>query len=162
MKHKVKVLWVEDGAFAELSQLAVPLYTTGDYNLVIAEDASEGFRQLMGKEFDAVIMDIRLPPGNDPYFLDLYYKRNKSKVAARLGMAVLKRALSPSAENTRAWIRPERFGVYTVESRREMAEELDALGVKVYYQKTELTSRGDLIKIVEEIVESSRQKKGAR
>jgi DNA-binding NarL/FixJ family response regulator len=159
---KLKVLWVEDGAFSDLAQLSAPLYVSGDYNLVIAEDASEGFRYLMDKEFDAVVMDIRLPPGSDPYFSNLYFNRGVTKVAARLGMAVLERALRPSAENARAWIRPERFGVYTVESSREVAEELDALGVKVYYQKTARTPRDVLVKIVEEIVEAARRKRGAR
>jgi hypothetical protein len=162
MKRKVKVLWVEDGAFAELSLLSAPLYTTSDYDLVIAEDASEGFRYLMAREFDAVVMDIRLPPGNDPYFLELYFNQRESKVAARLGMAVLERALRPSAENARAWIKPERFGVFTVESSKELKEELDSLGVTTFVQKTERIRRDVLIKLVEEIVGSSRREGGAR
>lgn len=159
---KRKILWVEDGAFSELSHLAAALYVTGDYNLVIAENASEGFRHLMDKEFDAVIMDIRLPPGSDPYFLELYFSNRESKIASRLGMAVIERALKSSAEKARAWIRPERFGVYTVESGGEVAEELGALGVEIFYQKTTKTSRDFLIHIIEEIVESARQKRGAR
>src|SRR5438105_597952 len=133
---KRKVLWVEDSAFSDLTVLAGALYMTGDYNLVVAANASDGFRYIMEKEFDAVIMDIRLPPGNDPYFESLYNSSQGSKTSARLGIAVLERALKPSAENARAWISPERFGVLTVESRREVKEELVALGVNVYYQKT--------------------------
>ena len=57
---KRKVLWVEDNAFSDLTALAGALYVTGDYNLVVASDASDGFRYLMQKEFDAVIMDIRI------------------------------------------------------------------------------------------------------
>ncbi len=159
---KRKVLWVEDGAFSDLTALAGALYMTGDYNLVVAANASDGFRYLLEKEFDAVIMDIRLPPGNDPYFERIYNSSQGSRTSARLGIAVLKRALKPSAENARAWIRPERFGVFTVENRIEVAGELDALGVKVYYQKTTRMPKDVLVEIVEEIMKASRQKRGAR
>lgn len=159
---KRKVLWVEDGAFSDLTYLAGPLYTSGDYNLIVALDASEGFRYLMEKEFDAVIMDIRLPPGTDPYFVKLYNVSSESKNAARLGMAVLERVLEPSGEVMPEWIKDYRFGVFTVEGGKEVKEELDSLGVTVFVQKTTRTPRDVLIKIVEEIVKSARRKEGAR
>lgn len=153
---KRKVLWVEDGAFSDLTVLTGALYMTGDYNLVIATNASDGFRYLMEKEFDVVIMDIRLPPGNDLYFQNLFNSNLRSRTSTRLGIAVLERALKPSAENARAWISPERFGVFTVESREEIEEDLDGLGIKVYYQKTARMPQDVLVEIVEEIMRPTR------
>jgi CheY-like chemotaxis protein len=159
---KRKILWVEDGAFSDLTYLAGPLYASGDYSLVIASDASQGFRYLKEKEFDAVIMDIRLPPGNDPYFVNLYNISRESKNAARLGMAVLERVLKPSGEAMPGWIKAERFGVFTVESSKEVMDELDSMGVTVFVQKTTRTPRDVLIKIAEVIMEASRRKRSVR
>lgn len=159
---KRKILWVEDGAFSDLIDTVGPLYASGDYNLVVAPDASQGFRYLMEKEFDAVIMDIRLPPGKDPYFVNIYNVSGESKTAARLGMAVMERVLKPSGEAIPEWVKAERFGVLTVESSVEVRAELDSLGVKVYRQKTARTPRDILINIAEEIMEASRRKRGAR
>ena len=75
---------------------------------------------------------------------------------------MLERALKPSAENARAWIRPERFAVFTVESRGEVEQELDALGVTAYYQKKTRMPRDVLVEIVEGIMKASRQKRGGR
>lgn len=159
---KSRVLWVEDGAFSELMPLSSPVYTSGDYDLVIALDASEGFRYLMEKKFDAVIMDIRLPPGRDPYFIERYKNWNASKGSARLGLALLHRILKPSeGQKIPAWITPEHFAVFTVEGNTELEHELKYLGIKVYYQKAETINKLTLIEIIEKVRKVVRQKKEA-
>jgi len=154
---KHNVLWIEDGAFAEMSQMSAPIYVSGKYDLVIAENATEGLQQLMreDKEFDTIIVDIRLPPGDDETFLKLYYDRNESKVAARLGLALLKRVLKDGEKNQ---ILPhhreaKRFGIFTVEGHGELVDDLKALkleNLKVF-QKKETNSKDTLREIIEDI-----------
>jgi hypothetical protein len=156
---KHNVLWVEDGAFAEMSQMSAPIYVSGKYDLVIAENATEGLRELMqkDKEFDTIIVDIRLPPGDDEDFLKLYYNRNENKVAARLGLSLLKRVLKD--EDSQIPLRhkeAKRFGIFTVEGPAELVDDLKALdleNVKVY-QKKETHSKDTLLEIIEDIKSS--------
>ena len=154
---KHNVLWIEDGAFAEMSQMSAPIYVSGKYDLVIAETATEGLQELMrtDKEFGTIIIDIRLPPGDDKDFLKIYYDKNESKVAARLGLALLKRVLKDEENNL---VPPhhrdvKRFGIFTVEGHGELVDDLKALelqDIKVY-QKTEMNSKDTLREIIEDI-----------
>jgi hypothetical protein len=155
--EKHNVLWIEDGAFAEMSQMSAPIYVSGKYDLVIAENAPEGLQQLMrkDKEFGTIIVDIRLPPGDDEQFLKIYLDKNESKVAARLGLALLKCVLT-DVENSLIpshHKEAKRFGIFTVEGRGELADDLKALnleGVKIY-QKTETNDKDTLHQIIEDI-----------
>lgn len=154
---KHKVLWIEDGAFAEMSQMSAPIYVSGQYELVIAENATEGLQELTqtDKEFGTIIVDIRLPPGDDEEFLKIYYDANESKVAARLGLALLKRVLKDGEKNN---IPPhhrdvKRFGIFTVEGQGELVDDLEKLkleNIRVY-QKTEKNSKDSLREIIEDI-----------
>jgi len=155
--EKHNVLWIEDGAFAEMSQMSAPLYVSGKYDLVIAETATEGLQQLQrtDKKFDTIIVDIRLPPGEDDKFLKLYYDRNESKVSARLGLALLKRVLKDGEENE---VPPnhreaKKFGVFTVEGFSELVDDLKELDLEDLRvrQKTEMNSKDTLREFIEEI-----------
>lgn len=154
---KHNVLWIEDGAFAEMDRMSAPIYVSGEYDLVIAIDATEGLHALMrsDKEFDTIIIDIRLPPGEDPEFLKLYYNRGESKVAARLGLALLELVLKDGEKNQ---IPPhhreaQRFGIFTVEGPGELEDDLKALELEdlKVYQKRETNSKYMLREIIEDI-----------
>ena len=43
---KKKVLWVEDSARLELRNLLGPVFISGDYDLNLAEDATDAIRKL--------------------------------------------------------------------------------------------------------------------
>lgn len=138
---KPKVLWIEDGALVEVSNLAGPIYTSGKYDLVIALDASDGVRKLRQTEFDVVIVDIRIPPGDDPKWINLFSQLGFNKIQARLGRELLYSCLKPSEAKVKLgeipkWVSPERFGILTVESYREVENDLEKLGIQVYQQKT--------------------------
>jgi CheY-like chemotaxis protein len=153
MKHKV--LWIEDGAFAEMQKMSAPIYVSGKYDLVIAIDATEGLQQLKqkAKQFETIIVDIRLPPGTDAEFQKIYKDRNESRTASKLGLTLLRRVLKEGAKNDipKYHREPQKFGIFTVEGYTELQPELDHLGVSVYHQKTELYERSKLRDIIEEI-----------
>ena len=154
---KHNVLWIEDGAFTEVEHMSAPLYVSGKYDLVIAENATEGLQALMrtDKKFDTIILDIRLPPGEDEKFLTLYKNRKESKIAARLGLSLLKRVLKEGEENQIPLHHREakRFGIFTVEGRGELAHDLKELDLETLkvYQKTERNSKDTLREIIEDI-----------
>jgi DNA-binding NtrC family response regulator len=71
---KIKVLWVEDSARLDLPHLAAPIYMDGNYDLVVAETVSDGIAHIQNENFDAIIVDIRIPPGDDPRWIKQYHK----------------------------------------------------------------------------------------
>lgn len=153
MKHKV--LWIEDGAFAEMKIMSSPIYVSAKYDLVIAIDATEGLKYLRqsDKQFETIIVDIRLPPGNEQAFLQLFKEKGESRPAARLGLALLKRVLKNGKNDDipRVHREPRRFGVFTVEGYGELKTDLQELGIEVYHQKGESNDKFKLRDIIEEI-----------
>lgn len=135
--------------------MSAPIYVSGKYDLVIAIDATEGLQQLRqeAKQFETIIVDIRLPPGTDPEFQKIYKDRNESRTASKLGLALLRRVLKEGERNKipKHHREPRKFGVFTVEGYTELQAELRHLGINVYHQKMELYERSKLRDIIEEI-----------
>lgn len=124
---KPRVLWVEDNALTDLHHMVAPIYADGQYDLIIAVDVSDGIRKMAQHEFDVVIIDIRLPPGSEKPWKDLYVKRGQSKRTAKLGWCLLYSLLSPRTawiklDRIPSWITAGRFWIFTVEPREEIDE----------------------------------------
>jgi hypothetical protein len=149
------VLWIEDNAYTENTQLAAPVFLSGEYDLTIALSATEGTERLRTAIFEAVIVDIRIPPGEDERFWRPYYKVNHDNKAARLGLELLRFVLDgEGAEND---FPPEardksRYGVLSVESGDEFRAALDSLGVAVYRDRARGGDPELLLKMIEEII----------
>lgn len=159
-----KVLWIDDGALGELSELLGPIVVDGSYDLAIATNASDGIARIMQTEFAAVIVDIRLPPGNDKNWTSVYYDTGENKSAGRLGLLILRSLLKPENSkiklNIPSWVRPDVFGVFTVENRREVETELDELSVKVFRQKNINPSNTTLLDLVKEVITAHERELG--
>lgn len=157
MKQKKKVLWIEDGSRYDLADLAAPVIMDGGYDLDVAEDASEGIAKLFETEYDAVIVDIRIPPGNGEAWVKLYERSGKEKVSARLGRHFLYSILGHKEAEIRLderpkWIKPEKIGVLSVESHLELNGDLNNLTISVYYQKQANTPEDILLTIIKDIL----------
>lgn len=151
---KSKVLWIEDDSLKDLTEQLGPIYVDGRHDIVIALDATTGFRYLLDHEFSAVIVDIRLGPGDDPKWIDIYTGSRKDNAAARLGLHVLREVLGLREIPT--WIRPSLFGVFTVESRGEVEEDLRELGINMdfYRHKSkDTTDSYTLLELIDAITE---------
>jgi len=152
-----RALWIEDAAFTEAAEMAAPIYDSGTFELVIAGDATEAIRCIMESEFDAVIVDIRLYPGSDPVWIEMYDEAGSHVDGARLGIPLLHHLLNekrrrPDIAN---WVGPEKFGVLTVENRREVEHDLEQLGITHFRQKTADSAETILLDLIEEIVNAS-------
>lgn len=137
---KPRILWVEDSARFELANLLGPIYASNKYELVLAEDATTATRHLQTAPFDAVIMDIRIPPGRDRHWVQYYERNGADKATAQLGLTLLSWLLQNSEENRSdkrppAWVRPERIAVFSVEERYEIGEKLLELGIQIFEEK---------------------------
>lgn len=157
MGEKHRVLWIEDGARHDLPELAAPVYMDGNYDLIVAESASEGESYMLGEKFDVIIVDVRLPPGDDPRWADLYRRAGSDKVAARLGLKLLYSLLgSPRAEvvpeRHPLWVSPHRIGILTVESQTELEADLEELSIGVFTQKNAAMPETVLLDLIREVL----------
>jgi hypothetical protein len=163
MAQKRRVLWVEDGARYDLVNIAAPVYMHGKYDLVIAEDASSGIACLLKDIFDAIIVDIRIPPGNDKDWINLYKMSAVNKISARLGLDFLYTILgNPNAkinlgDKRPAWITPAKVGVLTVESQLELDDHLKRLQITVYYHKRVEMPEEILLNLIENILAQAKR-----
>jgi CheY-like chemotaxis protein len=159
MKHKV--LWIDDGALGDLPDLIGPVHVDGGYDLEIAVDATEGIEKVSREQFDCIIVDIRLPPGDDERWIKIYNHPEKNKDAARLGLLVLRSLLDPPRSEIKvkgiSWhIRPEIFGVLTVENQSEVEKDLNELKIAVYHQKNRKPSVTTLLDLIRKVMARSR------
>ena len=153
------VLWIEDGAEFELASLAAPVFVDGQYDLYVASNITAGLGQLSKREYRVVIVDIRLPPGEDLQWTTLYKKAGQQKSAAALGLKLLKSVLGADAEvklkTIPAWLTPDRIGVFTVERFGDLKESLDALDIRFFRQKTADMPPTALLDLIKQIHTSS-------
>lgn len=137
--NRPRALWIEDGARSELSHLSGPVLYDGRIELVLAEDLTTAVEYILEEEFDAVIVDVRLPPGDDPYWKELHRRAGHDKVHAELGLQLLRWLLGPGDPGTLpeppAWMSPKRVAVFSVDCRTEITSLLEELGIEVVQQK---------------------------
>ncbi len=94
MPRRQRVLWIEDKTQLELAFLVPPVLLDGRYELEVAHDATEAVSLLADPkargEFDLLIFDLDLPPGEWDIFADFYkrYER-RGEEPAMLGLELL-------------------------------------------------------------------------
>jgi len=138
--------------------MAAPVYMDGKYDLFIAEDASSGMAYLLKDTFDAIIVDIRIPPGMDKDWINLHKKSGADKVSARLGLDFLYTILGDQdaeinlGDSRPRWITPTKIGVLTVESQLELDQHLKRLQITVYQQKRAETPEEILLELIQKIL----------
>lgn len=137
---KPRVLWIEDSARSELSSLVGPIYFCGKFDFNLAEDVTRAVRFLETKQFDVLIIDIRLPPGSDAYWIDLYRQADSNRAQAHLGLSLISWLVGADNKSygraAPEWVKTSRIGVFTVESWNEIGDHLTRFGIKKYKQKT--------------------------
>jgi hypothetical protein len=164
---RTKFLWIEDNAATDMRYLLGPIFSDGRFEAVIALNVADGLQRLMEREYTAIVVDVRLPPGNDPQWSKLYNDYGKNKGAARLGLELIKTLLNaPDCQiklpRRATWLKseqlPGRFGVLTVDHEPEVLSTLAALKLKPEHikQKTVRTPARTLLDIVAKITDQAR------
>lgn len=154
--NKPSVLWIEDSARFELRSLVGPLLFSGQYDFNLAEDVTSAMYFLRIKEYAAVIVDIRLPPGTDPQWRTHYRSAGANKVQSQLGLKLLywllRKDPSIHPETPPAWLKPHHVGIFTVESQKEIQKDLDALSIAVFKQKSAGLPDTILLDLIQELL----------
>ncbi len=137
---KTPVLWVEDSARFELANFMGPIYASRKYELTLAEDATAATRYLHTIKFDAIIMDIRIPPGRDRHWSALYQRAGSDKTTAQLGLVLLTWLLRHDYFNSNGLlkpipVKPSQVGVFSVEGELEIGRQVKDLGISVFLEK---------------------------
>ncbi|MEM9492688.1 MAG: hypothetical protein AAGC55_26305 [Myxococcota bacterium] len=142
-RQKRRILWVEDSARFELAGLLGPIYASRRYDLTLAENASSAAEYLRHRRFDAMVVDIRIPPGAHRYWLAIYKQRDSDRTNAKLGLELLDWLLGGTHSGTEgrsrirtaaparpSWlVSANHIGVFSVESRVEVGAPRDRRGV---------------------------------
>ena len=157
-----KVLWIEDNADNDLYHLTSPVYIDGRYQLDIATNASEAYYYLNKRGYDVIIVDIRIPPGKDPQWQTKHdvLMRNKHANSNRLGLELLRSIFDENEEQPSLEIdqnmKPERYGVFTVERHEELESDLTRLNLHSlkYRRKNAMMPHTALLDFITEVSES--------
>jgi hypothetical protein len=158
---KRRVLWIEDSGYNENVALTSPVTHSGRYDMLTVMSATDGLRELARIEYDAIIVDIRIIPGEDPRWIKEYVSRGRGDKTARLGLRLLEIVLGQPGgiwhdhyvlESAR---RPLKYGVLTVEAKESLQAELDQYGVIAYRAKHAGVSRRLLLELIDEVVKNS-------
>ena len=156
MATRQSVLWIEDSARLELRNLCGPVYLSGKYDFSLAEDVTAAVRQMSIKKFDALIVDVRLPPGTDPTWRKLYLDSSKKQVQAQLGLQLLRwmicKDLTIHSAPPPDWIDPNRIAVFSVESQ-EIRLTLDELGIEISATKTPGLKDNALLELIDRLMD---------
>lgn len=138
------VLWIEDQVDNDLPDVYAAAVAAG-YSLTIATDATSALHALATKQFDYVIVDIRIEPGADPRWQNYYYDQcTGNSTIARLGIQLLRSIwnanpekgleLAPAERDKLAWLTPARVGLFTIESLEEVKRDLEDLKLPESHQ----------------------------
>lgn len=159
MSPKPRVLWIEDSARFELRNLVGPLFFSGKFDFNLAEDVTTAMHFLQAKPYDALIVDVRLPPGIDNTWRNLYQQTGFDKVHAQLGLKLLRWLIARDAsiypEPPPDWITPHKIAVFTVESKQEIQQHLDDLGIRIFKQKSAGLADTVLLDLIDELIAQS-------
>jgi len=161
---KRRVLWIEDSAHNENARLSSPVYLSGRYSLTTVLTATDGMEALADEVYDAIIVDIRILPGDHKRWISEYTDRGNSLKAARLGLKLLEVVLNGSAGS---WCsRPlkdaareaHRFGVLSVEAKESLAADLARLNVTAYRNKNAAANSRVLLELFDEVITRTPQR----
>jgi hypothetical protein len=167
-----RVLWIEDDAHFDLTSLTGPIYASMDYNLDVVIDVTSALELIQEEEYDAVIVDIRLVPGTDRRWIDLYNgntadrQSRLSKLEQQLGIQILYSLFESQLKDTTpavplgwehrpAWIQVERFAVFSVEDEamlRPFLSKFDPDEKIKYLKKSASLSYDALLKLIQEVI----------
>jgi len=114
------------------------------------------------KEYDAIILDMRLPPGIDDYWIRIYQEKGEDKADARLGLVLadwLFNGRSGFPVKGPEWIKPHHIGVFTVENDPALHSRLDYLKIKIFQHKVAGLPDTILVEMINKIIEQNPEPK---
>ena len=136
MARKCRVLWIEDEATHNLKHLYSPLITSIKHDLTLSVTTSEAMHYLRNEEYDVVVFDLRIDPGKDQVWVNLYNRLIQPQTngfvrPVRLGLHLLFNLLGvykkdsiyyvPIQSDVQTKFRLNKLGVLSVDDWREIS-----------------------------------------
>jgi hypothetical protein len=154
------VLWVEDGAIAEAKEFTIPVYNSGAYDLTIALTITDAIREMQARSFNAVVVDIRMEPGDLEPWKTLHSKAGNNKGNARLGLKFLHSLFRKGHDDIplpplKQEIALNRFGVLSIENSIDIEKEFPEFKQMIYKRKSVQCSKTVLLELVEAILKNT-------
>lgn len=161
IKMTKNVLWMEDNALIDLQEFTPAILLNNRYNLDFALDSSMAENMLKDKEYDVIIVDIRLMPGNGIKWNKLYNDKGGNHISARLGLWLMYGYLKPEEspiiiEDIPSWINEKIIGILTVEKLAELSPHLKILNIEDDQYRNKKSDPNILLELIEHIL--SREK----
>ncbi|MFN0035014.1 MAG: hypothetical protein ACKVUS_08110 [Saprospiraceae bacterium] len=143
----IKLLWIDDNLDHDLAEFRIALRMHGGISPDFARNASEAYARLLKKTYDVVIFDLRLPPGPDDMWDDLY-KAGEQK----FGFVLLEKIhLNTGSEGERFNINGTKFGVFSIEPSLENSKLFQPpinLLPDNFKEKVDAVDKNDFIKFI--------------
>lgn len=159
LPSRIQVLWIEDEALYQLNELLGPvLYRHRQYHLDLAVNASEAQQKLCesNNNYDVIIVDMRIPPGEAPTWKDIYRKQGNDKNKARLGAYLIEWMLDQSNGWGQDLPRPQnkipatQIAIFSAEEPKAIQNLLD-YGIQVYQPKDSNYPDNILLEIIQRV-----------
>lgn len=159
MRKIVKVLWIDDGAKAELSPLAIPVLLNQNYEINIANNLSEAFELVRCNEFDIAVVDIRIPMGDNSDLINIYQNYER-KFSRRFGLFFLHYILKSNDKREVRLLqlnnlRVDKIGVFSIESFENIQNDLAELNITNFIQKSADMSEDTLLRLIEKLSDNN-------
>lgn len=155
---RFKILWIEDNAEADLFHLLAPVNVDGRFDVDIAVNATEGYTYLSRLVYDVIIVDTRIPPGDEPYWRACAERiqHQLENPILRLGLEMLSAIFlhASAISNNLPDIRPEnkdmdKYSIFSIDPKAELIkEEKNGLAGMAYERKTAFMPRNILVQII--------------
>lgn len=121
-----KILWIEDETDNGMIDFRVWLEDNDEFELTIARNATQGLQYLRKEVFNAIVVDIRIFPGSDPFFNKVYYQRNKNgKAYEKLGIALIAKIFDENSDILGDNKIAKKVGVFSIEPQSDFKSLLE-------------------------------------
>jgi len=153
------ILWIEDDSNHDVVKLCPAVQREPDWIFHIVPDVTQAISRIKSNRYDTIVLDIRIEPGRDKNWENLYIKKGASKNSARLGIELLYSMLNPRNDSIKVsevpkWFSKHLIGILTVESLNELKDDLKNLVIceERYIQKKGGMSKKTLKNLIKRIL----------
>jgi hypothetical protein len=146
MTMPLKVLWVEDGARHDYRHYLVPVYLESKIHLQTVEDATQAVSMLRSTKYDALILDVRIFPGQDPFWVEKFRHASNDKAEAQLGIELMHFMLDGAKSGIpTGWINLSSVAFFTVEDWSYVQQKLRIQIDEKQYERKRIDSPDDIL-----------------
>ncbi len=117
-----QILWIEDEADTSLLEFRTKLEMNFDYNLEVVRTASDAILQLKENVFHAIVIDVRIPPGEEESWSKLYIDGKNGLQFEQLGIHLIHEILKHDSIVHKDNQNAKKIGIFSIEQINDIQE----------------------------------------